>query len=156
MKNNLNCFSFTNAIVIFKKYICFVDSFTDINECDVRFPCQNNGTCVNSKGSYYCDCNEGWQGHDCEIGKFCFCTKANSAPFELRIISFLQHQFFSPFGRSGRVRFISMFKQRNMYKYPRILRLQLFQRVEKQRLQGRSEQDSIISSSPKNIQFIRK
>lgn len=56
----------------FSNYNCFVDSFTDINECDVHFPCQNNGTCVNNNGSYYCDCKEGWQGHDCEIGKFLF------------------------------------------------------------------------------------
>lgn len=67
----LNRVTLTNAIVIFK-YICFIDSFTDINECDVHFPCQNNGTCVNNNGSYYCDCKGGWQGHDCEIGKFLF------------------------------------------------------------------------------------
>ena len=40
----------------------------DVNECDWS-PCQNNGTCRNSLGSYECGCLEGWQGHDCHIGK---------------------------------------------------------------------------------------
>lgn len=41
---------------------------TDVNECDL-FPCQNNGTCINSLGSYTCECETGWQGQDCHIGK---------------------------------------------------------------------------------------
>lgn len=39
-----------------------------MNECDL-FPCQNNGTCINSLGSYTCECETGWQGQDCHIGK---------------------------------------------------------------------------------------
>lgn len=42
---------------------------TDKNECDLS-PCQNNGTCINSLGSYKCECEKGWQGQDCHIGKF--------------------------------------------------------------------------------------
>lgn len=46
--------------------------FSDINECDVGLmsnPCQNNGTCMNSYGSYYCVCKEGWSGPNCTNGK---------------------------------------------------------------------------------------
>lgn len=45
---------------------CFY--FSDINECDMLLPCQNNGTCLNNNGSYACTCKEGWQGYNCEDG----------------------------------------------------------------------------------------
>jgi hypothetical protein len=40
----------------------------DLNECllDVE-PCKNGGKCVNTIGSYYCQCNENYQGNDCSI-----------------------------------------------------------------------------------------
>ena len=44
--------------------------FSDINECEVYFPCMNNGTCSNRNGTYECTCMEGWQGHDCEKGTY--------------------------------------------------------------------------------------
>jgi hypothetical protein len=45
--------------------------FSDDNECEAPegSPCQNNGTCINTQGSYQCDCVEGWQNHDCQDGK---------------------------------------------------------------------------------------
>lgn len=46
------------------------DKFTvlvDKNEC-LLSPCQNNGTCINSIGSYQCNCEAGWQDKDCEQG----------------------------------------------------------------------------------------
>lgn len=42
----------------------------DTNECNIN-PCQNNGTCVNSMGSYACKCIDGWEDQNCEKGK-CF------------------------------------------------------------------------------------
>lgn len=43
----------------------------DVNECE-NSPCQNSGTCINTEGSYGCNCTEGWQGHNCEIGNTSF------------------------------------------------------------------------------------
>lgn len=41
--------------------------FVDVDECN-SFPCENNGTCINSLGSYTCNCSEGWQNEDCKEG----------------------------------------------------------------------------------------
>ena len=35
---------------------CYI---SDINECDYS-PCSNGGICINSFGSFSCDCPEGW------------------------------------------------------------------------------------------------
>ena len=45
--------------------------FLDVDECaaNVTNPCANNGTCMNSYGSYYCVCANGWTGVNCTIGK---------------------------------------------------------------------------------------
>lgn len=39
----------------------------DINECDFT-PCDNNGTCINSEGSYSCNCTDGWTDKNCNEG----------------------------------------------------------------------------------------
>ena len=40
----------------------------DINECVLeKEVCKNGGICVNTNGSYYCQCNEFYQGNDCNI-----------------------------------------------------------------------------------------
>ena len=36
---------------------------SDINECDYS-PCSNGGICINSFGSFSCDCPKGWQEND--------------------------------------------------------------------------------------------
>ena len=41
--------------------------FSDVNECKSS-PCENNGTCINSIGSYTCDCTDGWKDKDCKTG----------------------------------------------------------------------------------------
>lgn len=40
----------------------------DVNECTTD-PCINNGTCINTYGSYYCRCPPGWEGVNCMAGK---------------------------------------------------------------------------------------
>ena len=35
---------------------CYI---SDINECDYS-PCSNGGICINSFGSFSCDCPKGW------------------------------------------------------------------------------------------------
>lgn len=39
----------------------------DRNEC-LRNPCLNGATCVNTMGSYYCTCIDGWEGDLCDKG----------------------------------------------------------------------------------------
>ncbi|CAF0904049.1 unnamed protein product, partial [Adineta ricciae] len=40
----------------------------DINECLLeKEPCKNGGSCINTIGSYYCQCTEDYQGADCSI-----------------------------------------------------------------------------------------
>ena len=45
---------------------------TDIYECQEKGICLNNGTCVDTSGSYYCLCENGWTGDNCEIGNVFF------------------------------------------------------------------------------------
>lgn len=45
-------------------YLFFIP---DINEC-VSSPCYNNGSCINTQGSYDCECVEGWQDKNCHKG----------------------------------------------------------------------------------------
>lgn len=55
----------------------------DIDECARDRPCQNGGTCVNTKGSYKCHCSKSFHGKDCRyIRSACFddpCQKKNNA-----------------------------------------------------------------------------
>ena len=43
---------------------------SDMNECYSR-PCQNQGQCVNGDNGngYTCECQPGWEGVNCEIGR---------------------------------------------------------------------------------------
>ncbi len=41
---------------------------SDIDECEAT-PCENNGICTNSVGSYTCDCADGFDGDNCENSK---------------------------------------------------------------------------------------
>lgn len=43
--------------------------FADVDEC-LNNPCENNGVCTNTLGSYLCKCPKGWTGPRCRIGDF--------------------------------------------------------------------------------------
>lgn len=43
--------------------------FQDIDECTMNNPCKNNATCINTDGSYHCECEEGWRGQNCHTGE---------------------------------------------------------------------------------------
>ena len=45
----------------------------DIDECGAN-PCLNGGTCMNTIGSYMCQCSRNWRGKNCE-----FCALSNCA-----------------------------------------------------------------------------
>ena len=43
--------------------------FSDIDECAIN-PCRNNGTCIDGIDGYSCKCKQGFNGTNCEIGKW--------------------------------------------------------------------------------------
>ena len=45
----------------------FILAVIDINECKGK-PCQNGVTCVNTFGSYRCQCASGYNGQHCQAG----------------------------------------------------------------------------------------
>ena len=57
----------TNLISYFM-IITFV-TFVDIDEC-ASGPCLNGGTCVDEIDSYTCNCQPGYNGTNCENGKY--------------------------------------------------------------------------------------
>lgn len=44
---------------------------SDVNECVQFAPCKNGATCMNTQGSYACQCMPGWTGTNCDIGECC-------------------------------------------------------------------------------------
>ena len=51
-------------------YLFFVNISVDRNEC-TETPCHTNASCINTVGSFYCDCKVGFLGNgfECE-GKY--------------------------------------------------------------------------------------
>ncbi len=43
--------------------------FTETDECASN-PCQNDATCMDFSNGYYCPCVAGYEGANCEIGRF--------------------------------------------------------------------------------------
>lgn len=49
-------------------FACLFFTNVDINECEGNVsPCDVNAQCYNNQGSYYCECNVGYNGN----GKVC-------------------------------------------------------------------------------------
>lgn len=46
-----------------------VISLSDYDEC-FNSPCQNGETCINTFGGYRCECNYGYSGQNCHLGKW--------------------------------------------------------------------------------------
>lgn len=40
---------------------------SDVNECEQNV-CPVNSICINTIPSYRCECHEGWEGQQCDIG----------------------------------------------------------------------------------------
>lgn len=49
--------------IFFGPCLCRCDE--DVNECDQE-ECLNEGECVNTFGSFYCNCSEGYEGQFCD------------------------------------------------------------------------------------------
>ena len=49
-------------------FIDMIHLLSDINECDAN-PCDNNGACYNTMGSFTCTCAAGYDGETCQNGK---------------------------------------------------------------------------------------
>ena len=62
---NLNRLSW---VICYENVFVFL-SLPDVNECQSIDLCFNNGTCINTNGSYICNCIDGWQGQHCDLGK---------------------------------------------------------------------------------------
>ena len=46
----------------------------NIDECTVTPPCQNGATCMDTPGSYKCQCQLGFSGKNCEDVSYYFNT----------------------------------------------------------------------------------
>ena len=55
-----------------KQFILDIDECADAmnNATHKSSLCYNNGSCMNTLGSYTCNCTLGWEGRTCETGKF--------------------------------------------------------------------------------------
>ena len=56
------------SLMIKYLFIALCSYVLDINECESR-PCMNNGTCIDGLNNYNCQCEAGYTGLNCEIGK---------------------------------------------------------------------------------------
>lgn len=59
---------------LYEKYLTPEGLFflsSDVDECLHR-SCLNNATCLNTPGSFVCQCDSGWEGNICERGKVPF------------------------------------------------------------------------------------
>ncbi|KAJ8314221.1 hypothetical protein KUTeg_008782 [Tegillarca granosa] len=65
---------FFNNIFLFHITLSINLHYPDIDECAVLAPCENGGVCINTVGSYFCNCMTGYSGDVCQICKNIFKT----------------------------------------------------------------------------------
>ena len=64
---------FNDLIKIICTYVQ-LGTLTDINECDFNLHnCTNGAICLNSPGSFFCHCVQGYTGVACEEGLYNTC-----------------------------------------------------------------------------------
>lgn len=65
----------------------------DEDECELYSPC-DHGFCLNTNGSYICDCHDGWQGRNCTEGEYFNLFSPN-----LRVFFILWLQALNPYNQ---------------------------------------------------------
>ena len=68
MALNRQYFAFWHCCGVIYMY-CVLDT----NECD-NSPCGPNGDCLNTQGSFTCNCQPGYEGQLCDTGKYLLST----------------------------------------------------------------------------------
>lgn len=54
---------------LFSWLMDYITPDIDINECASN-PCQNGATCLNEVNQYSCRCAPGYEGNNCQFGKY--------------------------------------------------------------------------------------
>lgn len=76
MRQTYELFYFVTYISYSLKSNIIMHPVLDIDEC-LNGPCHNNGTCINTEGSYHCYCGTAWTGDSCQTGRshsLCTCN----------------------------------------------------------------------------------
>ena len=139
-------------------YQCMTKQFIlDIDECADAMNnathksslCYNNGSCMNTLGSYTCNCTLGWEGLKCETGKL-FCLNLQ-LPVEIMLTNILYTLTIVIFGltficyRCKRVYGDPSDKWR-MYQYSRVFSVFMQRRLDRRTLWDRYNRNFMLSN----------
>ena len=88
------CMHKATQICCFSAWFTFIVlNLADINECAIApTPCGSNASCINTKGSYICNCASGYKknGKQCS-GKFAFYSRKYLVLFHVLCTRYLNH-----------------------------------------------------------------